>query len=55
MIKLSYLQKKWLTSRGGRTEFDVDFDTKGLYILMSKERDSYNDKPLLEKYYLPNV
>lgn len=35
---LTHNQKIWLDSRGGRTNYDVEIDKKGFYVLMGNGR-----------------
>lgn len=47
-IKLSYFQKRWLDTRGGRNEDDVFSDKDGLFVLMGNGRGGE------KKVYLPS-
>jgi len=41
---ITYLEKAWLNSRGGRTEDDVLTDENGKYVLMSSGKKSVDMK-----------
>lgn len=45
---LTYLEKAWLNSRGGRTEDDVKTDKLGKYVLMASGK-----KGVDMKVYIP--
>lgn len=45
MIDLTYEQKKWLNSRGGRNISDVREDKRGFYVMFGLKED--------QKVYIP--
>lgn len=46
---ITYLEKAWLNSRGGRTEDDVKTDERGQYVLMTTGKQGVN-----MKVYIPS-
>jgi hypothetical protein len=41
---ITYLEKAWLNSRGGRTEDDVKKDDRGQYVLMASGKQGVDMK-----------
>jgi hypothetical protein len=48
-IKLSYFQRTWLNTHGGRDEFDVMRDEEGIYVLMGNGRGGE------KRVYIPDM